>query len=309
MYRKNVAGQFVTFQLLLTATGAVATGLSPTFRRCIDGTFAAGGGTITEDSAGFYKCALAQADTNGNDIGFCFTATGAIPVAINIVTTAADPTDTVRFGFTALPNAAASGVGGLLTAPTTANVGLADLSRILGTALTETAGQIAGAFKKVFDVAAPVFTALSVNQTGDSYALANGASGFVATKTDTAAIKTQTDKMTFTVANVIDSNVLRVNGDATAAADLAKAADTIIRGTCSGGTTTTAVVGTLVNPSSLTAAGQLIGRTIIFDGATTTAALQGQASNITNNTTGATPTITFTAMTTAPANTDTFVIV
>lgn len=44
----------------------------------------------------------------------------------------------------------------------------ANLVSILGTALTETAGQIAAAFKKVFDVAAPVFTALSVNQSADN---------------------------------------------------------------------------------------------------------------------------------------------
>lgn len=100
MYRKNVAGQFVCVQLLLTASGAVATGLSPTVRRCIDGTFAAGGGTITEDSAGFYKYAMSQADTNGNDISFCVSATGAIPVCVNIVTTACDPTNAATFGIT-----------------------------------------------------------------------------------------------------------------------------------------------------------------------------------------------------------------
>jgi len=65
----------------------------------------------------------------------------------------------------------------------------------------------------------------------------------------------------------------------------------------------------LNNPASLTDAGQLIGRTIIFLGTSGTADVQGQASNITGSTTGATPTITFTAMTHAPANGDTFVIV
>lgn len=47
----------------------------------------------------------------------------------------------------------------------------ADLRKILGTTLTETAaGYIAAAFKKVFDVASAVFTAASVNQTGDAFA-------------------------------------------------------------------------------------------------------------------------------------------
>jgi len=99
MYRKNTASQFVCFQLLLTATGAVATGLTPSVRRCIDGTFAAGGGTVTEDgSTGSYKYAMAQADTNGNDISLIFTGTGAIPVCINFVTTVVDPTS-ANLGF------------------------------------------------------------------------------------------------------------------------------------------------------------------------------------------------------------------
>lgn len=101
MYRKNTAGQFIAVQLILTATGAVATGLSPAARRCIDGTFAAGGGTFTEDgTTGSYKYALAQADTNGNDISIIVTATGAIPVVVNFVTTAADPTNAATFGIT-----------------------------------------------------------------------------------------------------------------------------------------------------------------------------------------------------------------
>lgn len=125
-----------------------------------------------------------------------------------------DLADSVRAGLTALPNATVSAVGGLLTAPTTANVGLADLSRILGTALTETAGQIAGGFKKLFDVTTPVFDLLSVKQTGDAYARVGAPAGaslaadVAAVKTDTAAVKVQTDKLTFTVANQIDANVL-----------------------------------------------------------------------------------------------------
>jgi hypothetical protein len=86
----------------------------------------------------------------------------------------------------------------------------------------------------------------------------------------------------------------------------------IVRGTCSGGTTTTAVASGLTyrgSALSLTDVGQLIGRTIIFDANTTTTNLQAQASNITGSTTGATPTLTFTAMTHAPANGDTFSVV
>lgn len=232
MYRKNTAGQNIYFQLINATTGAGVTGATVTVRRCIDGTFAAGGGTVTEDtgggsSSGFYKYAMAQADTNGNNIGLAFTATSAIPVEKTFITTAADPTDSVRFGLTALPNAAANAIAGL-----------------------------------------PVLNANSL----------------------------------------VDVDVKRINAATLAAQALAQSTQSICYGTCSGGTTTTAVVSTLVNPASLAAAGQLIGRTIIFLGNSSTAGVQAQASNITANTTGGTPTITFTAMTNAPANGDVFVI-
>jgi hypothetical protein len=100
MLRKNVSGQVLHFAGISASTGAALTGATFAYRRCIDGTFAAGGGAITEDTGlGFYKCALAQADTNGNDLGFFFTATGAIPVAINVLATNTDPsTDVTQTG-------------------------------------------------------------------------------------------------------------------------------------------------------------------------------------------------------------------
>ena len=95
MFRKNTAGQFIHFQGVDASTGGILTGATYTARRCIDGTFAAATGTVTEDTGvGFYKFAMSQADTNGNNIGFNFTATGAVPQTVNIVTTACDPTST-----------------------------------------------------------------------------------------------------------------------------------------------------------------------------------------------------------------------
>lgn len=55
----------------------------------------------------------------------------------------------------------------------TSGVVKSNLSQILGTALTETAGWLAAGFKKFFNVETPVMTAESVNQTGDSYAVVN----------------------------------------------------------------------------------------------------------------------------------------
>lgn len=95
MFRKNTAGQFIHFQGVDSSTGGIKSGVTWTVRRCIDGTFAAATGTVTEDgTTGWYKFAMSQADTNGNNIGFNFTGTGAVPQTVNIVTTACDPTST-----------------------------------------------------------------------------------------------------------------------------------------------------------------------------------------------------------------------
>lgn len=104
MYRKNVSGQYLYFGLLNATTGAALTGATVTAKRSIDGgAQASATGTVTEDAGGQYHLALSQADTNGNDIGYLFTATSAIPVNISVVTTAADPTDAARFGLSSLP--------------------------------------------------------------------------------------------------------------------------------------------------------------------------------------------------------------
>lgn len=100
MYRKNTASQFIHFQGVDATTGGIKSGVTWTVRRCIDGTFAAATGTATEDgTAGWYKFAMSQADTNGNDIAFNFTGTGAVPQTVNIITTVLDPTS-VAFGLT-----------------------------------------------------------------------------------------------------------------------------------------------------------------------------------------------------------------
>lgn len=114
MFLKNTASQFIHFQGVDATTGGIKSGVTWTVRRCIDGTFAAATGTATEDgTTGWYKFALSQADTNGNNIGFNFTGTGAVPQTVNIVTTSLNPYDAVRFGMTALPNANAAAAGGL----------------------------------------------------------------------------------------------------------------------------------------------------------------------------------------------------
>lgn len=104
---------------------------------------------------------------------------------------------------------------------------------------------------------------------------------------------------------VASVNVSQVNSDATAAANLAKTTRAIARCTVSGSPTTTSIPTSACAPSGAVA-DQFKGRIITFDADTSTTALRGQATDITANTSSATPTFTVTALTTAPSSGDTF---
>lgn len=283
MFRKNTSGQFIHFQGVDATTGGIKSGVSWTARRCIDGTFAAAGGTATEDgTTGWYKFAMSQADTNGNNIGFNFTGTGAVPQTVNIITDGSPPdvnlknaagtavtldtnnvlnvsakylagtaltgrdigasvllssgSGTGQLDFTSgvvkanatqwvggtIPAVNVTGVplvdakyllgtifstpatagimdinlknianaavntssaqlgvnavnwgGGAIPAPNVTGVPIIDLKYILGTVLTETAGQIAAAFKKFFNIATPASTMDSLTLVGTATNLTN----------------------------------------------------------------------------------------------------------------------------------------
>lgn len=79
--RKNVAGQNFTLVLINASTGAALTGATVTVEVTKDnGSQTSGGGTVTEKGNGQYNYAPTQAETNATDVGFLFSATGAIPV-------------------------------------------------------------------------------------------------------------------------------------------------------------------------------------------------------------------------------------
>lgn len=148
-------------------------------------------------------------------------------------------------------------------------------------------------------------------QTGDNYARLGAPAGasvsadVAAVKVDTAAVKVQTDKLAFTVTNKVDANVLNLNGDATSAANIAKTTRAIVRGTVSSATSTSSFTSTFTPTGTVN--DQWKGRIVTFDANTTTAALQGQATDITAYT-QATGVLTVTALTTQPVSTDTFSI-
>lgn len=107
---------------------------------------------------------------------------------------------------------------------------------------------------------------------------------------------------------VVDADVKKINGSAPAAATLQKGMNTVATGTVSGSPSTTSIPTSALSPSGAVT-DQFKGRVMIFADDTITAALQGQATTITGNTNAATPTFTVTALTTAPASGDVFLIV
>ncbi len=92
-----------------------------------------------------------------------------------------------------------------------------------------------------------------------------------------------------------------------AAADV-RGERTVCRGTVTTGASTTSIPTSALTPAGA-AADQFKGRIIIFDIDTTTAALRGQATEITASSNSSTPTFTVTALTSTPASGDTFTIV
>lgn len=88
------------------------------------------------------------------------------------------------------------------------------------------------------------------------------------------------------------------------------ATKTVLRGTvgASPSPSTTGFTPSAVAPAGVNA-NQWVGRILVFDNDTATAALRGQATDITAATAAALPALTFTALTSAPASGDTFSIV
>lgn len=148
------------------------------------GTFTSGGFIAVDNTnmPGWYEIGIPDAALDGgNEV--CIQLRGAanmVPVNLYIqldafdYQTATQPVNVTQYGgangtFSAgRPEVNATHWGG--TAVASASV-RSNLISILGTAITETvAGYLSAAFKKFFDVATPVHTMASVDQTGDSFA-------------------------------------------------------------------------------------------------------------------------------------------
>lgn len=119
-------------------------GLTLTITASKDGAaFASITPTVTDRGNGFYSLALDT--THTNTLG---------DFALHITGAAADPTDVVDQIVVELPGGASA----------------SNVTQIMGTSITEgAAGRLAAAFSALLNVAAPVFTVASVNQTGDAF--------------------------------------------------------------------------------------------------------------------------------------------
>lgn len=84
--------------------------------------------------------------------------------------------------------------------------------------------------------------------------------------------------------------------------------NTVIVGTVGSGSTTTSITPSALSPAG-SAADQFKGRIVVFDNDTATAALRGQATDITASSAASLAVLTVTALTTAPSSGDTFKIV
>lgn len=318
--QKNVAGQNFTFAMVSTTTGLGLAGLTITGFVTKDGGAQAGtAGTFTSLGNGQYNYAPTQAETNATDVGFLMTNASAITTNIDFHTDLTDAGGNVQVDVTKW----------LGTAVTAATAGIPDVNvkNINNAAVSTTTAQVGTNVVQINAVATTPVTTINANQgttqpinftgTGGSALVQSDTRDWLGTVVATPAtagipdinIKNIANAAVNTASAQIGANVAAINANTTAPAALMNSTLSICWGTASSGTTTTVTASAINNPASLTDSGQLIGRTIIFLGTTANTHVQAQASNITASTTGATPTITFTAMTAAPASGDLFVIV
>lgn len=112
---------------------------------------------------------------------------------------------------------------------------------------------------------------------------------------------------TFAVLAIGSVNIEAVAGGYTGITGFERALRGIVVGTVGSSSSTTSIITSAVGVNA-GATDCWKGRIVVFALDTTTAALRGQATDITANTSGATPTLTVTALTDAPASGDTFTI-
>ena len=137
--RKNTSGQFVCAQLVSATDGtAVTTGTTTVYYLIEGGTQGTGAGTVTHEGNGTWSYACVQSETNGDHVAWTFANSSAVSACVNTYPVSVDPTDAVRMGMTALPNAAADAAGGLPIS----DLGGLDLDATVGAMVYTVANQL-----------------------------------------------------------------------------------------------------------------------------------------------------------------------
>lgn len=147
--------------------------------------------------------------------------------------------------------------------------------------------------------------ATDTNTAGDLRVFSSNSASYPQVKKDCLVYPSQVYDSLISGADVLQTNVMQIGSDVTAGVNLKSGVNTTGTGTVGVGSTTTSIVTSSIDPAA-SVTNQFLDRIVIFDRATTTAALRGQAANITASTAGGV--LTVTALTTAPVNGDDFTI-
>lgn len=213
MYPKNAASppEVCVGAVVQISDGAVQTTGTTTKVKVKGGSWTAAGGTTAFGDGGTATYIPSQAETNYEEFLVEVYKTGCIPASATVVTTDTATAGRVNVSHIAGTSQTGRDIGAsvLLSSGTgtgqldfTSGVVKSNLSQILGTALTETAGQIAAAFKKFFDKAAPTGT---VNSLPDAVAGATGGLFIAGTNAATSVTTALTANITGNVSGSVGS--------------------------------------------------------------------------------------------------------
>jgi hypothetical protein len=159
---KNTGSQSIGVQMITASDGSAFTGTTTVYVTGDAGTQALGAigsGVCTSEGNGYHTYVPSQAETNYSIIGFTFTGTGAIPVTIQV--------------FTQIVQQTADHTAGVADIPTVSEFNARSLPSADYTIVSD----------------------LGTVQTGDSYAIVNGAHGLVSIQDDVDLILADTADM------------------------------------------------------------------------------------------------------------------
>ena len=289
--KKNVAGQAIGAQMCSATDGSAFTG-AVTVYVCGDAGAQAvgsvGAGACTHEGNGYHTYAPAQAETNYNLIGFTFIGSGAIPSTVQVATSFPQTVD-LSTGITSIT--------GNITGNLSGSVG--SVTGAVGSVTGNVGGNVTGSTGSVVGAVGSVTGNVGGNVVG-SVASVTGAVGSV-----TGNVGGNVVGSVASVTAVVSADITKIGSDTTALTAFKQAVLGNVVGTVGAASTTTSIVTSSLTPAAAVI-DQFKGRIVIFDKDTATANLRGQATDITAST--ALGVLTVTALTTAPASSDTFTI-